>query len=113
MGDVGLDCRLRGWQRRHQKLAFHAGEPMSRHVAKIHEVSAAARTKRHAGACSASRDPLRTRILVGENNIVLGALAIEQDDLHHLSLDSGKHWVDLALDRATDTDVDHSPLSNS
>ena len=53
------------------------------------------------------------RVLVGKDDVVLGALAIDQRELHDLTFGGGQHRVDLSVDRAADADEDHAALGNA
>src|SRR5262249_38004264 len=80
--DQGL-CR-RG--RRDEELPFHARLPVSRHATEIGEVARLGSTECNCRACPFARYPRRTRILIGKDNVMFGALAIDQSKLNHLAL---------------------------
>ena len=111
--DVGFHHLLCRRPRRHQELPLHAGELVAGHAAEIGEVAGALRAEHHGGAGAAPGDARRTSLLVREDDIVLGALAVEQRDLHHLPLGGGQHRVDLSVDRTADAEIDHAALGNA
>ena len=51
-------------------------------------------------------------LLIGEDDVVLGAFAIDQGDLDDLPFGGGQHRIDLAVDRAADADKDHAAFGD-
>ena len=45
-----------------------------------------------------------------DDDIVLGALAVDQVDLHGLAFMHHQHRIDLAVDFAADAEIDHATL---
>ena len=52
----------------------------------IGEIAGARGAERDRRACAAAKNARRFRILIGEYDVVLGAFAVDQDDLYRLSL---------------------------
>ena len=111
--NIGLNDGLSRWRRRHQELTFHAGETMTRHIAIVEEVAGLAGTEHDAGAGALVDDARRAGILIREDDVVLGALAVNQRHLHHLPFDGGENRIDLAVDGATDAQEHHASLGDA
>src|SRR3569833_4061525 len=113
MRDIGLYDRLRRRYGSDDEFSFHPGEAMARYVAVVDEIAGTARAEGHRGARAAPGDPLGSCVLIWKDDIVLSAFAIEQDDLHHLSLNGGQDRIHLSFDGATDAYVDHAALRDA
>ena len=53
------------------------------------------------------------RVLVGKDDVVLGALAVDQRELDDLPFGGGQHRIDLSVDRAADAEIDHAALGDA
>ena len=56
---------------------------------------------------------LPRRSLLGKDDVVLGAFAVDQRNLNDLSFRGRQQRIDLTVDRAADTDEYHAPLCDS
>ena len=65
------------------------------------------------GACALSGDTRRLAVLIGKDDVVLGAFAVDQGKFDHLALGGGQHRIDLAVDGAADAEIDHSSFRNA
>src|SRR5262245_14287581 len=113
--DVGFNDRLRWRSWRDQELSLHPGELMSWQAAKIEKVASLEGRKRKRGAGALAGDARRPSglALLRKDNVVLGAFAVQQRDLHNLAFGGRQHRIDLAVDGATDADKDHAALCNA
>ena len=112
-GDVGDRQRLRRRHGRDQELAFHAREPMAGNAAEINEVAGFAGAKGDGRARTLAGDARRFHVQIREDDIVLGALAVDQGHLDHLALGGGEHRVGFAFDRTALADEDHAAFSDA
>jgi hypothetical protein len=62
---------------------------VARNAAQVGEIAGALGVEAKRRARAATRDARRARILVRKHDVVLGAFAIDQGDLHHLTFGSG------------------------
>ena len=87
---------------------------MTGQAAEVDVVAGLAGAERDVGAGTLAGDVGRTcgRLLIGEDDVVFGAFAIDQGNLHALPFGSGQYRIDLAIDRAADADKDHAAFGN-
>ena len=113
--NVGFHHRLRRRLRRDQKFAFHACEPMPRHAAVVEIVAGLGGGERNARARTFSDDVRRVPrwSLFGKDDIVLGALAVDQRHLNDLTFRGRQQGIDLTVDRAADADEHHAAFGDS
>ena len=111
--NIRLDQSLRRRQRRDDELSFHAGLAMARHAAEVDEIPGLGGAECNRRARALAGDARRARILIGQHDIVLGAFAIDEGELHDLSFGGGQHRVDLAVDRAAHAEIDHAALGDA
>jgi hypothetical protein len=50
--------------------------------------------------------------LISKYDVVFGAFAIDQSDLHALPFGRGQYWVNLAVDCTADANKDHAAFGN-
>src|SRR5215211_287019 len=112
VGNIGLGHGLRRRARGDEELAFHAGKLVARHAAEIQEVASARGAEGDTRAGAAPDDAGRLCFLFGEDDIVFGAFAVDERDLHDLTFSSGENGVDLTLDGSADAQVHHAPFGN-
>ena len=98
--DVGLHHGLKWRLGRNNEFPFHAGQPMSRHAAKVDVVASLGGGERNAGARAFADDVRRAsrRSLIVKDDIVLGTLAVDQRHLNNLAFRSGQQGIDLTVD---------------
>ena len=113
--NVGLHHGLRRWLRRDEEFAFHAGQPVSRHAAIVGIVAGPAGGERNARARTASDDVRRAsrRSVIVKDDVMLGALAVDQRHLDNLALGSRQQRIDLTVDRAADADEHHAAFGDT
>src|SRR5262249_10162082 len=68
---------------------------------------------RYRRARALSENSVGTRPILVNDDVVLGALPIDQIDLNSLSFMYHQQRIDLAIYFATDADVDHSSVGNT
>ena len=83
------------------------------HAAEIVEVAGLAGAERDRGAGALAGDARRLRVLVGKHDVVLGAFAVDQRELHDLAFGGGQDRIDLAVDRAADAEIDHAAFGDA
>ena len=111
--DVGFDQDLSGRSRRDDELSAHARQFMTGNAAQIGEIAGARGAEGDGRARAAADNAWRLRILLREYDVVLGAFAVDQDDLDHLSLRGRKNRIDLSVDGAADAEIDHPSFRNA
>ena len=77
-------------------------------------VAGFAGAERDVGAGAPAGDVRRSCrcLLVGEDDVVFGAFAIDQGHLYALTFGRGQYRIDLPIDRAADADKDHAAFGN-
>ena len=111
--NVGFDQRLRRKDRRHQKLTLHTRQLVTGNAAEIDEVSGFRRAENDRRARALAVHPRRFRVLIGKYDVMFGALAIDQGELHDLSFGRGQNGICLAVDRTANTQKDHFSFGDS
>src|SRR5579871_1960332 len=105
----GLRCGARG----DDEFPLHAGLPVSGDAAEIDEIAGFRRAECDGSARSLAGDARRSGVLIWKDNVVLGALAVGERELYDLALDSRQDRIDLALYRAANSHIDHSPFGDA
>ena len=83
---------------------------MARYRAEVDEFTSLVGGERQCAACAYYQDPVRAGGILIDDDIVLGALAVDQVDLHCLAFMHHQHRIDLAVDVSADAEIDHPPL---
>ena len=87
--NIGFDQRLRRKYGRHQKLTLHPRQLVTGNATEVDEVSRFCHTKDDRRACAPTVHPRRFRVLVGKYDVMFGALAVDQGELHDLAFGRG------------------------
>ena len=86
---------------------------MTGHAAQIGEIAGARGAEGDGRARAPADNARRLRILLGEHDVVLGAFAVDQDDLDHLSFGCRQNRIDLPVDGAADAEIDHPAFGDA
>jgi hypothetical protein len=111
--DVGFDQRLRCRPRGDDELSLHAGKLVAGNAAEINEIAGLARPEGDGGAGAFAGNARRFGVLIRKYDVVLGALAIDQREPDDLTFRCGQDRIDLSVDRAADSDIDHAALGDA
>ena len=87
--------------------ALHAGRAMAGDRAEVGELAGLVGEEGEGGRGVLADHQRRPGIVLVDEDVVLGALAVDQVDLHELALIDGERRIRLAFDGASDADVDH------
>ena len=86
---------------------------MPRQRAKIARLAGCLGTESNGRAGSLVDNMLRAGALIGENNVMFGAIAVYQGQLHDIAFASKQLGIDDLINGAAEADVDHAALGNT
>ena len=112
--NIGRGChrsRARTW--RDLDAALHPGFTMARHRTEIGELAGPVRGERYDAARASANDPVRAYGVLVEDDVVLGAFAVDQVDLHSLAFVHVERGIDFAVDVAADAQKNHPALGDA
>jgi len=89
---------------------FHPGLAVTRYRAEVDKFTGLVGGECQRAACAYCQDPVRACGILIYDDIVLGALAVDQVDLHGLAFMHHQHRIDLAVDFTADAQIDHPAL---
>src|SRR5690606_7241571 len=92
----------------HLDQAFHPGRTVPGDRAEVSEFADLVGDEGEGGGCVLADDDRRACGILVDHHVMLGALAIDEVDLHQLSLMDHEGRVDLAVYIAADADIDHA-----
>ena len=92
---------------------MHARQLVTGNAAEIDEVSGFRRAENNRRAGALAIHPRRFRVLIGKYDVMFGALAIDQGELHDLSFGRGQNRICFPVDRAANAQKDHFSFRDS